>query len=216
MSNTPLPHLCNKKFVCEIESLCDRNALFLLVDGSAVFGRSGRIDDCVICVSPPIGITGVTLVQFRPPNSNLTTAIGVSQILIDVCNIAHVVEGPFQTSPLAPISTLAAVNLQRTTPIASQPLATRPQRELLDELCDLQSQNIGITTLGGWSIFGILGWVDDCVSVISAATTTNPPVLTLSSITIVGPAFPSATLFTLLGSFRVWSNLRTLTQVILP
>jgi hypothetical protein len=217
MSNTPLPHLCNKDFVCEIETLRERNVLLLLVDGTAVFGRIGRIHDCVISIVPPIGVTALNLVQLRPPNPTLAIPLLVSQILIDLCDVAHIVEGPFVTSPLTLITAASAD--PNATPSAARsttaPITTRPQRELLDELCDLQAQNLGITTLGGWSILGVLGDVDDCVSLISSATTAFPPLFFIGAVTIIGPAFPGG-LIVLFGTFRVWSNLRTLTQVILP
>lgn len=215
MSNTPLPHLCNKKFVCEIETLRDRNVLLLLVDGSAIFGRIGRIDDCVISVVAPLGITGINLVQLRPPNPTLATTILVSQILIDFCDVAHIVEGPFLTSPLTGAAAASTTAVATQTARNTLPVNNRPQRELLDELCDLQAQNLGITTLGGWTILGVLGWVDDCVSVISAATTSFPPLFFVGSVTIIGPAFIGGVIV-LTGTFRVWTNLRTLTQVILP
>ncbi len=214
MSNTPLPHLCNKKFVCEIETLRDRNVLLLLVDGSAVFGRIARIEDCVISVVPPLGITALNFVQFRPPNPTLVTPLQVSQVLIDFCDVAHIIEGPFIATPLT-----AAAATVATAPQAARnvilPQSTRPQRELLDELCDLQNQNLGITTLGGWTILGVLSWVDDCVSLVSPATAIFPPYFFQGEVTVFGPAFLGG-FIRLAGTFRVWSNLKTLTQVILP
>lgn len=217
MSNTPLPHLCNREFVCEIETLRERNVLLLLVDGTAVFGRIGRIFDCVISIVPPIGITGLNLVQLLPPNTSLGVTLLVSQILIDLCNVAHVIEGPFLTSPLTPVIAASAdpSAAQSTARTTSAPVTIRPQRELLDELCDLDGQNLGITTLGGWTILGVLGEVDDCVSLISSATTSFPPLFVIGAVTILGPAFPAG-IIVLFGTFRVWSNLKTLTQVILP
>lgn len=216
MSNTPLHHFCNKEFVCEIEDLRERNVLLLLIDGSAIFGRIGRIEDCVISMVPPIGVTALNLVQLRPPNPTLAIPILVSQILVDLCDVAHVVEGPFITSPLTLCADAAvtAAGAQHTRN-ASTPVATRPQCELLDELEDLEAQNIGITTVGGWSILGVLGEVDDCVSLISSSTTAFPPLFFIGAVTVLGPAFPGG-LIVLFGTFRVWSNLKALTQVILP
>lgn len=233
MSNTPLHHLCNKEFVRELCDLRDRNVLLLMVDGSAVFGRIGFIDDCALSVVPPVGVTTLNFVQFRPPNPNLPLPLIVSQLFIDVCDIAHVVEGPFLASPLLPLigdlTTANSVASDTVQSIVSQitqgspamrteeptALADRIQRGLLEELCDLEGQNIAITTLGGWTIGGQLGEIDDCVSIISSGTSLFPPTVFLGVVLIFGPAFPLG--FTvLIGTFRVWSNLKTLTQVILP
>lgn len=234
MSNTPLHHLCNREFVEQLCDLRDRNVLLLMVDGSAVFGRIARIDDCVLSVVPPVGVTALNFVQFRPPNPTLPLPLIVSQIFIDVCDIAHVIEGPFVISPLLALigSAITATGTtispavqsivqqitegtgaQRNAPAAA--VAGRQQCELIEELEELEGQNIAITTLGGWTIGGQLGEVDDCVSVISTGTSIFPPIVFLGVVLVFGPAFPLG--FTvLLGTFRVWSNLRTLTEVILP
>lgn len=232
MSNTPLHHLCNREFVKELCDLRDRNVLLLMVDGSAVFGRVGHIDDCVLSVVPPVGVTALNFVQFRPPNPTLPLPLIVSQLFIDVCDIAHVIEGPFIVSPLLPILGCLGTNGIASDTVQSivsqitqgnQAMRTEPtvaatdrtQRELLEELCDLEGQNIAITTLGGWTIGGQLGEVDDCVSVISSGTSVFPPIVFLGVVLVFGPAFPLG-FIVLIGTFRVWSNLKTLTQVILP
>lgn len=232
MSNTALHHLCNREFVEQLCDLRDRNVLLLMVDGSAVFGRIARVDDLVLSVVPPVGVTALNFVQFRPPNPTLPLPLIVSQIFIDVCDIAHVIEGPFVISPLLGIlglladdtaasSTVEAVVKQITEGTAglrseaSAALAGRQQHELLEELEDLEGQNVAITTLGGWTIGGQLGEVCDCVSVISTGTSIFPPIVFLGVVLIFGPAFPLG-FIVLIGTFRVWSNLRTLTQVILP
>lgn len=234
MSNTPLHHLCNREFVEQLCELQDRNVLLLMVDGSAVFGRIARIDDCVLSVVPPVGVTALNFVQFRPPNGTLPLPLILSQIFIDVCNIAHVIEGPFIFSPLFPIIGPGAAAAGITVPpqvqaIAEQitagtqglrndpsaAVAGRQQCELIEELEDLEGQNIAITTLGGWTIGGQLGEVDDCVALISTGTSIFPPIVFLGVVLVFGPAFPFG-FIVLLGTFRVWSNLRTLTQVILP
>lgn len=236
MSNTPLHHLCNREFVEELCDLRDRNVLLLMVDGSAAFGRIGFIDDCVLSLVPPVGVTALNFVQFRPPNPRLPLPLIVSQLFIDVCDIAHVIEGPFVFSPLLPLllgtnSTCAngipvseavesIVNQITEGTSALRTEATvastdRQQHELLKELDELEGQNIAITTLGGWTIGGQLGEVDDCVSVISSGTSVFPPIVFLGVVLVFGPAFPLG-FVVLIGTFRVWSNLRTLTQVILP
>ncbi len=93
--------------------------------------------------------------------------------------------------------------------------ADRQQCELIEELEELEGQNIGIVTLGGWVIGGQLGEVDDGVSVIGVGTTAFAPLIILGSVTILGPAFPGGIL-PLAGTYRVWSNLKTLTQVLRP
>lgn len=238
MSNTPLHHLCNREFVEQLCDLRDRNVLLLMVDGSAVFGRIARIDDFVLSVVPPVGVTALNFVQFRPPNPTLPLPLIVSQIFIDVCDIAHVIEGPFVISPLLSLIGLTASTAEAasettmpaavqsivkqitegTSGLRSEPstiLAGRQQCELIEELEDLEGQNIAITTLGGWTIGGQLGEVCDCVSVISTGTSIFPPIVFLGVVLVFGPAFPLG-FIVLIGTFRVWSNLRTLTQVILP
>ncbi|MGI6091606.1 MAG: hypothetical protein GX348_11435 [Veillonellaceae bacterium] len=242
MSNTPLHHFCNREFVKQLCDLQDRNVLLLMVDGSAVFGRIARIDDCVLSVVPPVGVTALNFVQFRPPNGTLPLPLILSQIFIDVCDIAHAIEGPFVFSPLFPLHlpggigpngvdaagtqippAVQSIIEQITTGTGAQGFRSEPsaalpgrqQHELLEELCDLEGQNIAITTLGGWTIGGQLGEVDDCVSLISTGTSIFPPIVFLGVVLVFGPAFPLG-FIVLLGTFRVWSNLKTLTQVILP
>lgn len=242
MSNTPLHHFCNREFVEQLCDLRDRNVLLLMVDGSAVFGRISRIDDLVLSVVPPVGVTALNFVQFRPPNATLPLPLIVSQIFIDVCDIAHVIEGPFIISPLLGIlggaavaadvvgaatvnttlpSSVQAIVQQITegsSPLRSEPseaINGRQQCELIEELAELEGQNIAITTLGGWTIGGQLGEIDGCVSVISTGTSIFPPIVFLGVVLVFGPAFPLG-FIVLLGTFRVWSNLNTLTQVILP
>lgn len=91
--------------------------------------------------------------------------------------------------------------------------AERQQCELIDELNDLEGTNLGIVTLGGWVIGGQLGEVDDCVSVISTGTTIFDTLIVPGSITIIGPTLLTGAIF-IPGSFRVWSNLKTLTQIL--
>ncbi len=96
----PLQHFCNREFIEELCELRERNVLLLFIDGSAAFGRIVSFDDYVIRLLPPIGIAGVSNVLFRPPNPTLGVPILSGELLIDVCNVAHVVEGPFVTAPI--------------------------------------------------------------------------------------------------------------------
>lgn len=94
-------------------------------------------------------------------------------------------------------------------------MAGRQRCELIEELQDLESQNIGIVNLGGWIIGGQLGEVDDCVSIMGVGTTAFAPLIVLGAVNIFGPAFPGGAI-SLVGTFRVWNNLQTLTQVLRP
>lgn len=91
----------------------------------------------------------------------------------------------------------------------------RQQRELIEELDDYEGQNIGIYTLGGWLIGGQLGNVDNCVAVTSNGTSAAPPLIVIGTLNIFGPAFPAGTL-PLVGTFRAWTNLKALVQVLVP
>ncbi len=222
MVDTPLHHFCNRELVETLLEFRERNVLFLLIDGTAIFGRVGRFDDCVISVVPPVGCGSLNLVQYRPPNPTLACPLLVSQILVDVCNIAHIVEGPFLFAPLTtPLPPPGFADAASIVPAAVQSARTavageRPQRELVCELEELEGQNVAIATLGGWIIAGQLGEVRRrCISVISTATTFFPPFFFIGFVTIFGPVFPGG--FSVFpGTFRVWSNLRALTEVVLP
>lgn len=56
---TGLHHFCNREFCRALRDLRGYNFLLLLIDGSAVFGQIGRINDWVLGVLPPIGVPGV-------------------------------------------------------------------------------------------------------------------------------------------------------------
>ncbi len=226
MADTPLHHFCNRGLVEQLAEFRERNVLLLLIDGTAIFGRVGRIDDCVISMVPPVGCGGLNLVQYRPPNPTLVFPLLVSQILVDICNLAHIVEGPFVFPPLTkclppPLAVDGVGAPSFVAPAAVQSARTavageRPQRELFCELEQLEGQNVAIATLGGWIIAGQLGEVRrHCISVISTATTFFPPFFFIGFVTVFGPVFPGG--FTVLpGTFRVWSNLCALTEVVLP
>ncbi|MDT8900452.1 hypothetical protein [Anaeroselena agilis] len=223
MANTPLHHFCNREILEELADFRERNVLLLLIDGTAIFGRVGRIDDCIISMVPPVGIGGLTLVQYRPPNPTLAFPLLVNQLYVDVCNLAHIVEGPFLFPPLSapfPPQGVLDAAVPPGPPLAMSVRADeageRPQRELFCELEELEGQNVAIATLGGWIIAGQLGEVSrHFISVISTATTFFPPFYFLGFVTVFGPVFPGG--FTVLGgTFRVWSNLCALTEVVLP
>jgi hypothetical protein len=221
MSDTPLHHFCNREICGKLCELQDRNVLLLLIDGTAVFGRIGRIDDLVLSVVPAIGLAGLNFVQLRPPNSTLRLPILVSQLLIDVCNVAHLVEGPFILPPL-----LFPLLSESDTPDSPDSATSQAERTisgadrqhcaLIEELEVLQGQTCALVTLGGWIIGGQLGEIQrDCLSLMSAGTSFFPPLILPGTVTIFGPAFPHG-IKRLSGPFRVWSNLKALTQTILP
>lgn len=222
MVDTALHHFCNRELVEELLEFRERNVLLLLIDGTAIFGRVARFDDCVISIVPPVGCGTLTLVQFRPPNPTLGFPLLVSQLFVDVCNIAHIVEGPFVFPPLTtPFTHPSLDGAAFTPPVAVESARAtvageRPQRELFCELEELEGQNVAIATVGGWIIAGQLGEVRRrCISVISTATTFFPPFFFIGFVTIFGPVFPGG--FSVFpGTFRVWTNLRALTEVVLP
>jgi hypothetical protein len=91
----------------------------------------------------------------------------------------------------------------------------RQQHELVRQLRELEGQNLGIATLGGWVIGGQMGEMRHCVSVIGSANTTFAPLITIGAVNIFGPALDGGSI-ALVGTFRVWSNIRALTQVLRP
>lgn len=216
--NTPLHHFCNREFIEELDELIDRNVLLLMIDGSAVFGRISRICDCVVTVVPAIGITGYygqafPFVQFRPPNGTLTNPLEVSEVNIDVCDIAAAIEGPFVLSPLVTVN----VNGIRAdeTPLTTIPSPERRIDDLEEILHEFEGQNIGVATLGGWSFTGQLGEVEDCIVLIGTATANFPPTIVIGTLVVFGPAFPGGVIV-LVGNFRAWVNLKAVVQVLVP
>lgn len=214
--STPLHHFCNREFLEEIEELFERNVLVLMLDGSAVFGRITRIDDCVVTILPALGITGYyapafPAVQFRPPNGTLVSPLDVTEVNIDVCDIVAVIEGPFVISPLAEVMSIRMDD----TPSTTSPSPERRSDSLEEELREMEGQNIGVATLGGWMFSGQLGEVEDCVLLIGAATVNFPPIFIFGAIEVFGPAFPGGVVV-LIGNFRAWVNLKTVVQVLVP
>jgi hypothetical protein len=211
MSVTPLHGFCNRELLEELAKLRDRDVLLLLLDGTAIFGHLGRVEEWVISVVPPLSVTTPNLVQYRLPNPTMVSPLLVSQLSINFCDIAHIVEGPFSESPLATDDT--PLFYEDISPVG--PRTYRQRCELIDELTELRGQNAAYATLGGWIIAGQLDEVYDCIALISGATASLAPFIVAGTITILGPVFAGGFRF-LTGTFRVWSNLKALTTIILP
>lgn len=217
LMDTPFHHFCNREFVAELRQLRDRNVLLLLLDGSAAFGRLGRIEDCVLEVLPAVGIIGVNAVRFRTPNLSLPGGgdILLNEMLLDVCSVAAIVEGPFVFPPLSetgkpPVSPKYTPSYPKTVKSV-----VRQQNELICELEEFEGQNVGVMCVGGWTIGGQLGEVCDCVAVFGPGTTSAPPLITLGAVNVFGPALMCG-LQPMVGTFRCLSNLRALTGVLIP
>jgi hypothetical protein len=214
--DTPLHHYCNRELAIQLRQLRDRNVLLLLIDGSAVFGRLGRLDDCLITVLPAVAIVGVTAVRFRPPNPTLPGMdILISQFLVDVCDIAAVVEGPFVFPPISETGKAAPGGKCAPAQAKTGKSMIRQQNELIDEMEELEGQNIGIVVVGGWVVGGQLGEVFDCVAVFGPGTSASPLLITLGAVNVFGPALVGG-LQPMVGTFRVWVNLKALTGLMLP
>ncbi|MBP2650058.1 MAG: hypothetical protein H6Q74_883 [Firmicutes bacterium] len=189
--NSGLHHYINREFARELKGLAGRNILLLLLDGSAVFGRLGGIDECVISVLPAVGMTGVTAVRFRPPNPTLPEYdILLSEALIDLCNVTAVIEGPFIVPPISKACSLA--NNPNNAPKQMMKPKTpyvRQQSHLLEQLDEFCGQNIGVLLMGGWVIGGQLSEVDECVILFGPATTTAPYMICMGALNVFGPPF---------------------------
>ncbi len=212
--DSPLHHYANRELAAELRQLRDRNVLLLLVDGSAVFGRLGRLDDCIVTVLPAVAIMGVTAVRFRPPNPTLPGVdILVSQFLVDICDIAGVVEGPFIFPPIS--ETGKPVGKYGPAPGKQGKSMIRQQSELIDELAELEGQNTGVVVVGGWVVGGQLGEVSDCVAIFGPGTSVSPLLITLGAVNVFGPALCGG-VQPMVGTFRVWVNLKALTGILIP
>lgn len=212
--DSPLHHYANRELAVELRQLRDRNVLLLLIDGSAVFGRIGRLDDCIVTVLPAVAIVGVTAVRFRPPNPTLPGVdILVSQFLVDVCDIAGVVEGPFIFPPIS--ETGKAPGKYGAVQAKQGKNMTRQQSEMIEELAELEGQNTGVIVVGGWVIGGQLGEVSDCVAIFGPGTSASPLLITLGAVNVFGPALVGG-VQPMVGTFRAWVNLRALTGVLIP
>jgi hypothetical protein len=218
---TGLHHFCNREFCRALRDLRGYNFLLLLLDGSAVFGQIGAINDWVLSVLPPIGVPGVNKVLFRPANGvEGPLDIPLGEMLVDLCDIAAAIEGRFAVPPLRTAFTPPPVPIQadvvpqfKPYPIMRQ--LTRQQERLLEELARFNGQDGGVGLLGGWVIGGLLGEVCDCMTLIGTATIEAPILITLGALNIFGPAIPCGML-SLCGKYRAWVNLKTLTSVLMP
>ncbi len=207
---------CNRELAQELRGLRDRNVLLLLIDGSAVFGRLGRLEDRLITVLPAVGIVGVTAVRFRPPNPTLPGVdILVSEFIVDVCDIAIVVEGPFVFPPISETGKLASGGKYGGHQMKAGKSMVRQQSELIEELEELEGQNVGIVIIGGWVIGGQLGEVSDCVALFGPGTTAAPLLITIGALNVFGPALVGG-VQPMVGTFRAWVNLLALTGLMLP
>jgi len=215
---------CNRDFCRAMKDLRGFNVLVLLIDGSAVFGRLEAIDDWVVYILPAAGISGVVTVRYRPPNVAFVPDILLTEMLVDLCDIVAVVEGPYLVSPLSkgdavPAGTAATPVLtpkQAAKANMANMTNTRQQQTLVDILEDFEAQNLGILLLGGWVIAGQVGEACDCVAVVGPATVTSvSPFLVLGALNIFGPALNGG-LLTLFGTFRALVNLKTMMGTMFP
>lgn len=211
MNDTPFYSYSNKQFIEKLGKLKDRNVLLLLLDGSAAFGRIGRIDDWVVIILPALDIPELNFVQVHSPL--VDHPILTSQLFIDSHDIAHVVEGPFTLPPLS--STTIPDTSSDTKVEAGTPIPGRQYCKLAEELEELENQNVAIVTIGGWLIGGKIGKTDHALSLIKPGDALLPPLIQPNTITIFGSAFPLELRLSL-STAKVWSNLKVLTQIILP
>jgi len=214
---TPLHHYCNRELALQLRELRDRNVMLLLVDGSAVFGRLGRLDDCVINVLPAVGIPGVSAVRFRPPNPTLPGVdILLSEFLVDVCDIAAAIEGPFIFPPICEGGKppVGKYTYGPPKPKSVKPMV-RQQCALVGELEEFEGQNVGVILIGGWVVGGLLGECSECLAVFGPGTTAAPLLITLGVVNVFGPALVGGGQ-PMVGTFRAWMNLKALTGVLIP
>ena len=213
MNDTPLYQYGNKHLIEKLGKLKNRDVLLLLLDGSATFGRIDRIDDWVVTILPTTSIPDQGFVQLRATGSSLAAdPILASQLFIDSRNIIHIVEGPFTLSPL---STITTPNDQTARTEASVPIPGRQYCKLIEELQELAGQNVAISTLGGWTIGGKLVEIEHSLSLIHIGDSLLPPLIIPNTITIFGSVFPLGLRLSI-NTVKIWSNLKALTQVILP
>ncbi len=214
--DSPLHHYANRELANELRQLRDRNVLLLLIDGSAAFGRLGRLDDNIVTVLPAVTIVGVTTVRFRPPNPTLPGVdILVSQFLVDVCDVAAVVEGPFVFPPISETGKPAGCGKYGSPQAKHGKAMVRQQSELIDELADFEGQSAGVVLMGGWVVGGQLGEVSECLAVFGPGTTSSPLLITLGAVNVFGPALVGG-VQPMVGTFRTWANLRAITGLLIP
>lgn len=212
MNDTPFYEYSNKQFIEKLGNLKSRNVLLLLLDGSATFGRIGHIDDWVVTILPALNISELNFVQFHSAQPTLVDhPILTSQLFIDSRDIAHIVEGPFILPPLSSTTNTSS----DTKAEASTPIPGRQYCKLAEELEELENQNVAIVTIGGWLIGGKIGKTDHALSLIKPGDALLPPLIQPNTLTIFGSAFPLGLRLSL-STAKVWSNLKVLTQIILP
>ncbi|VBB05192.1 Hypothetical protein LUCI_0399 [Lucifera butyrica] len=214
MRNVPLRQFGNRVIYRKLIDLQNHNILFLLIDGSAVFGRIARIDGDTVSVISPCNVNYLALGPDEADNCDMTAPVPVSQVLIDICDIITFVEGPFTPSPRPVTAPLTQSPLPNDIP-AGPPIMLSRQYRLIEELEELESQNLALTVLKGWVIGGQLSEVFDRIALFTRASIDSTPLLLSGSLSFFGPAFPSGVLH-LAGAFRAWVNLKGLTRVILP
>lgn len=86
---------------------------------------------------------------------------------------------------------------------------------LINDLQSLIVRNIGLVTLGGWTVAGQLGQVANGMALVTPSTANIPPIFTQGMLTVAGPAIPDGYL-QLPHSVSAWVNLAVLTQVLQP
>lgn len=215
--DTPLHHFCNRDLAIALRQLRDRNVLVMFVDGSVAFGRLGRLDDCLLNILPAVGIPCVNTVRFRPPNPTLPGVdILVSELVVDVCNVAGVVEGPFVFPPISETGKVASIPKAPPPKMkVAKPPMTRQHSELIEELAEFEGQNVGVILVGGWVVGGMVGEVSECVCIFGPGTSSSPLLITLGVVNIFGPPLVGG-VQPMVGTFRVWVNLRAMTGLLLP
>jgi hypothetical protein len=210
--------LCNREFCRALRDLRGFNILALIADGSAVFGRLEAIDDWVAFILPAAGITGVVTVRYRPPSVPLVPDILLSEMLVDVCDIVAVIEGPYLVSPLSKSDAqlVGALPVETKAAVMVKPNMTRQQQTLVDVIDDFSGQNLGLLLLGGWVIAGQVGDMCDYLTLTGPSTVTSvPPLLILGSLNIFGPALEGGAL-NLYGTYRALANLKTMLGTMFP
>ncbi|MDR3591897.1 MAG: hypothetical protein P4N41_19760 [Negativicutes bacterium] len=216
-----LHHFCNREFCRALRDLRGYNFLLLLIDGSAVFGQIGAMSDWVVGILPPVGVPGVNQVLFRPANGvQEPLDIPLCEMLLDICDIAAMIEGRFAVPPLSAAFTPTPLPVQANVvpqfkpyPIMRQ--MTRQHEKLLEELVRFNGRDGGVGLFGGWVIGGLLGEVCDCMMLIGTGAVESPLLVTLGALNVFGPAIPGGML-SLCGKYRAWVNLKPLTSVLVP
>lgn len=215
MNDTPLYPYSNKSFIEKLSKFKNRDVLLLLLDGSAAFGRIERIDDWTVTLLPATSIPEQTFVQLCPA-AFADQPILTSQLFIDSRSILHFVESSFILSPLSPLATPVSPSPPTIPKTESNaPIPARQYCELAEELQELAGKNIAIMTLGRWILGGKFIKTERSISLITAGDSLLPPFVHPNRVTIFGAVFPLG-LDLSIPPVRIWSNLKALTQIIVP